>query len=250
MPPQGRHWVNSYTKGDGTYVPGHWSNDPRRRRNAAQQGDHSKPRTSSSHPTSGKTGITVAVTLAVAGIGIVAVSLTTGSSAGSASLSGEGNAPTTRSEAPAEVSIAINRSEALLAASGHRIDTSWAFDRNCTANSYGQVRKFFSSHHCKWLFRAAAILMVPRYGAILVAISWVSMHSTAWARKYKKLVDAPGTGNATELTRLSGPYKNVSYSGALYISGMQGADVWNAEVEAVSAMPVNVEAKILSNSRQ
>lgn len=251
MPPQDRHWVNPYTKSNGTYVPGHWSDNPRRRRKSVGQGGApSRPRTPSSLPASGRTGITVAITVALAGFGIAAVILTAGSSAGSASLSGEGSAPVTTSGAPAEVSIAVNRSEALLAAAGHQVNTSWAFDKDCAENSYGQVLNFFLSHPCRWLFRAAATLLVPGYGAILVAISWVGMPSMTWAKEYKLLVDAQGTGNTVELTRLSGPYKNVGYSGSFYLSGMLGADVWNSEVEPVSAMPVTVTAKILSDSRQ
>ena len=250
MQPQGRHWVSPYTKSDGTYVPGHWADNPRRRRKHLQQKVPPKPEAASRPSASRKTGITVVITATVVGIGIAAVTLATGSSAGSASLSGEGSVPVANSGAPAEVRIAINHSEVLLSAISNRINASWAFDEDCAANSYGQVHSFFLSNPCRWLFRAAATLLVPGYGAILVAISWVSMRSTALAIKYKRLVDASGTGNTTELTRLSGAYTSVGYSGAFYASGMLGTDVWNSEVQPVSSRPVNVTTKMLDDSRQ
>jgi hypothetical protein len=178
------------------------------------------------------------------------VTLSGGLSGSSASLSDEGGQRPVTSETPTEVRLDFNRTEAVLLANGYKVSLGARFDKNCAVNSYGPVHHFFQSHPCKWLARASLTLHGSGRAAVLIAISWVNMRNAVLAEKYKHLVDEPGTGNLTELTRLSGLYRNVRFTGDFYASGIDGAAVWNVEVQPVTQLPVNIIRKILSDSRQ
>jgi hypothetical protein len=236
------HHVRGYRRKDGTYVRPHQARDPGRRVSTAQPTRHAKPM---------KRGAAVALTVTIAGIGIAAVTLSSGLSGSSASLSDEGGARPASAEAPVEVRLDLNRTEAMLLASGYRVNLDVRFDKNCATNSYGPVHHFFLSDPCKWLARASLTLRESGHAAVLVAISWVDMRNIALAEQYKHLVDAPGTGNIAELTHVSGPYRSVRFTGGFYRSGIAGKTaVWNAEVQPVGRVPVTVTRKILSDSRQ
>ena len=194
------------------------------------------------------TAITIAIT--VAGTGTAAVTIYSSPSGSSASLPGEGGARPARLSVSAEIRHNLNRTEATLLASGYKVNLDVSFDKNCAANSYGQVHHFFLSDPCKWLARASLTLRDSDHAAALIAISWVSMRNIALAKHYKTLVDSPGTGNITELTRLGGPYRGVRFNGEFYSSGRAGTVVWNAQVQPVGRLPVTVTMKILRDSRQ
>jgi hypothetical protein len=53
------------------------------------------------------------------------------------------------------------------------------------------------------------------------------------AKRYKTLVDAPVIGKVTELSRDTGPNRNVRYTGDLYTSSIDGATVRNTQVQPV-----------------
>jgi len=63
------------------------------------------------------------------------------------------------------------------------------------------------------------------------------MPDGALARWYKRLVNKGGTGNITELTRDSGPYRNVRFTGQFYDSGMTGNAVWNLLQHRAARLP-------------
>jgi len=90
---------------------------------------------------------------------------------------------------------------------------------------------------CRWVIRASFTIDAGSRTAVLVAISWVDMPDGALARWYKRLVNKGGTGNITELTRDSGPYRNVRFTGQFYDSGMTGNAVWNLLQHRAARLP-------------
>ena len=66
---------------------------------------------------------------------------------------------------------------------------------------------------------------------VLVAVSRVNMHSTGDASELKTLVDTGGTGNVTELSRESGPYRSIRYTGEGYTCSLSGLTVQNTQVQ-------------------
>ena len=63
------------------------------------------------------------------------------------------------------------------------------------------------------------------------------MRTTRLAKKYKSLVDTGGTGNVTELSRETGPYRKVRFTRSTYTSGIDGTTVWNAQIKPVGWSP-------------
>jgi len=70
-------------------------------------------------------------------------------------------------------------------------------------------------------------------GLVLVADAWVDMPDEAGAIELKRLLDRPGTGNVTELSRDRVRYRNVRFDGEHYASRREGTTVVNAQAEPV-----------------
>ena len=68
---------------------------------------------------------------------------------------------------------------------------------------------------------------------MLVAVAWVDMPDEAGAIKLKRLLDRPGTGNITELSRERRRYRNLRFDGEHYASRREGATVLDAQAEPV-----------------
>ncbi len=68
----------------------------------------------------------------------------------------------------------------------------------------------------------------------LVAVSWVEMATDAETRQLKQLLDRPGTGNITELSRERGRYRSVRYTGDAYASRRDGTVIVNAQAQPVA----------------
>lgn len=83
-----------------------------------------------------------------------------------------------------------------------------------------------------------------------MAISWVAMPDSSSAKSYKNLVDIPGSGNVTELSREVKSYKNINFDGSAHESGLHGTDVWNVQVKPVFPATADVISKVLLDSRQ
>jgi hypothetical protein len=224
------HHVRGHYR-NGSWVRAHWARDP-------------------GSGASGKqvTAVTIAATVAVVGItATVAITTSSGDTAARPdAVSGE-RAPGV--EFPAEPQASFKRAEAVLLASRYKVDLDARSDTNCAAHSYGQVERFFQSSPCKWLARAYLAVSDSHGDAILVAISWVDMSNTALAEKYKMLVDRFQTGNVTELSRETGPYQKVAFSGMFYASGIDGTAVWNAQAQPVSPTPTAIVNKVLTDAQ-
>ncbi len=169
---------------------------------------------------------------------------------------GPAAAPTPATSAPpsqyARPEAGFRNTQAALRAAGYQGALSERLGGDCATYSYGQVQGFFRANPCQWLARA--YLAVSRGGpggpgVVLVAISWADMPSARLAGEYKRLVDAGGTGNITELSRDTGSYQNVSFSGAFYLSGITGTAVWNVQAQPVQPVPVAAVQAILRAAR-
>ncbi len=191
------------------------------------------------------TAIVVALTIAGTGISAVTWAISGGSGGVSASLSDGAVTRSADTQVTAEVALDISQTKAALLASGYGVNLEVRSGKNCAANSYGAVHSFFVAHSCKWLARAYLEIKRESDPVVLVAVSWVEMPNAALAKRYKQLVGEPGTGNVTELSRQIGPYRQVRYTGLLYVSGRDGAAVWNAEVQPTGNVPLAVARNIL-----
>lgn len=205
-------------------------------------------RAASSYSKRTNRGVIIGITVTIAGIGVAALTIPGNLSLGGASLSPD--VPSAGADVPKEISIDLDRTQATLIAAGYAVNPQIRFDKNCAENSYGSVQHFFLANPCVWLARASFTLRESGSLATLVAVSWVDMNNTEAAMQYKKLVDAPDTGNITELTRVSGPYQSIRFTGRFYASGIDGTTVWNAEVQPVANLPLNTVDVILNDSRQ
>ncbi|MDN3356725.1 hypothetical protein [Actinomadura sp. DC4] len=206
--------VRGYFRKDGTWVRAHQRSAPRR------------------------IGLAATATFTAGGIAVVAVTLPPG-----------GHAPKqARVQAiPAVAEAGFRRSETTLAAAGYRTVLAKKLDTECAANSYGRVRAFFRRHPCDWLARA--YLQIGE-SEILVAISWVGMPSASLAGEYKHLIDTPGAGGVTELSRAVKLYRYLDYASSAHTSGNGGTAVWNVQVRPVYPRPPAEITKVLLAARQ
>jgi hypothetical protein len=106
-------------------------------------------------------------------------------------------------------------------------------DADREAHSYGLVREFFRDCPCSALFRALFEVRDDRGNVVLVAVAWVAMPGVQQAREFKELVDRDGTGNITELSRETGPYQDVRFTGDHYASIRDEMTVINAQAQPV-----------------
>jgi len=216
------------------------------RRNRGRKNANSTMSSSFPKAVGGSKSKRVLAVTAVLGAGSLAVTLTVSGSPGA------GANPSDQKPQSVQVSLTdIRQTEAVLLASGYK-STSFAVesDSNCAAHSYGMVNSFFKAHPCKWLARGYLAVHQENIGVVLVAVSWVGMPSAILAEKYKRLVDKGGTGNITELSRNTGPYRAIRFNGKFYTSGIDGSAVWNVQVQPESSVPSTVLERILNSSRQ
>jgi hypothetical protein len=183
--------------------------------------------------------VTVAATLTIGGIsatGSVTASGTAGGSSASADAPGRGNSRGSSERPTLEISTEDLQSiETRLARKGLHGSGQLEHDgATCAEHAYGQVKAFFERKPCTDLYRAQLELKDRQGDTVLVAISWVEMPDESSARAYKTLVDAPGTGNVTELSRESGRYRTIRYTGLRYHSNSHGTTVSNVQAEPVA----------------
>ena len=250
-----RHHVRGHFRA-GRWVRPHTARNPGRRSNSASPSRHAGPlRTSNTRKLSIPACVTVTVVVSAAiTVGGISIGLRVSSSgganpSGSSAAGGEGQADVRFSTG--DVQASLKRTTIALSASGYGgYYLVPEFDNNCASHSYGQVQAFFRSHPCRWLARAYIVVRENNQDLALVAISWVDMPTSSSAMEYKHMVDAPGTGNITELSRDGGPYRNVVFRGNYYLSGIIGTDVWNVQVQPIGPASANVLKKVLNDSRQ
>jgi hypothetical protein len=173
---------------------------------------------------------TVAVTVAIA----VGTAAAVSSSAGGTPVS---QADVQTINASNSTTAFKNKWAGFLASGYRHVGFAIESDSNCQQHSYGLVKGFFTSHPCEWVTRAYMAIHYGNVGEVLVALSWVGMPDSSLAAEYKSLVDKGGTGNITELSHDTGPYKSVQYNGQFYTSGLDGSSAWNVELQPVGLIP-------------
>lgn len=107
-------------------------------------------------------------------------------------------------------------------------------DTDCVAHSYGQVRHFFRAHPCIGLHRALLEVTAEGAGSILIALASVRMPDQRSAVELKALLDRYGTGNVVELSRESGRYRRIRFTGKAYASRLDGDTATNAQAQPVA----------------
>jgi hypothetical protein len=111
---------------------------------------------------------------------------------------------------------------------------STAENDDCAANSYEEVRGYFSDHPCQGVQRAWYKVSDDEDNAAVLSVAWVEMPDAEAANDLKRLVDRPGTGNVTELSKADGPYQDVRYSGWYYRSDVDGATFRSVQAEPLA----------------
>ncbi|OLT00104.1 hypothetical protein BJF90_07385 [Pseudonocardia sp. CNS-004] len=170
----------------------------------------------------------------------LALGLASGTSATGTSGSSSGTSGTYRTQDTAKNHKARDRNPAQLlsrlARQGLRVEQRFTSDDgDCVSHSYGLVREFVENQPCSALFRALFEVRDSRRAVVLVAVAWVDMPDARQAREFKDLVDGHGTGNITELSRESGPYRDVRFTGEHYASVLEDSTVINAQAQPVRA---------------
>jgi hypothetical protein len=164
---------------------------------------------------------------AVLGVGGLAGAGGSAASGGAASTSGS----TTSRGSERDSQAAVAR----LSAQGVRATVRLTDDgADCAANSYGAVREFFEQHPCAALYRSVLELRDREGDVVLVAISSAEMPDEDQAAELIALLDVPGSGNITELSRERGRYRSVRYTGDAYASRREGVVVTNAQAQPVA----------------
>jgi hypothetical protein len=108
-------------------------------------------------------------------------------------------------------------------------------DDDCAAHSYGQVAGYFADHPCAGLERAWYEVGDDAGNTAIVSVAWVEMPGPDSATELEALVDRPGTGNVTELSREDGPHGNVRYSGWYYRSDRDGDVFTSVQAEPLQS---------------
>ncbi len=111
---------------------------------------------------------------------------------------------------------------------------STAESDDCAANSYGEVRDYFSGHPCQGVQRAWYEVSDDEDNAAVLSVAWVEMPEAEAANDLKRLVDRPGTGNVNELSKEDGPYQELRYSGWYYRSDVDGATFRSVRAEPLA----------------
>jgi hypothetical protein len=108
-------------------------------------------------------------------------------------------------------------------------------DDDCAAHSYGQVAGYFADHPCAGLERAWYVVGDDAGNTAIVSVARVEMPDADSATELEALVDRPGTGNVTELSREDGPHGNVRYSGWYYRSDRDGDVFTSVQAEPLQS---------------
>lgn len=198
--------------------------------------------------TKNRTKVPVVVLILILAVGvIVAVTVSVNSASGGTQDAQANAKPMT---ADTSATYFKNAWSAFLASGYRHIDFAVESDSNCEQHSYGQVEEFFKSNPCEWLTRAYLAIHDGSLGEVLVALSWVGMPNASSAAEYKKLVDTGGTGNITELSRDTGPYRAIKYDRKFYTSGLDGSSVYNVELQPVGPIPTTFVSGIFNKFKQ
>jgi hypothetical protein len=117
--------------------------------------------------------------------------------------------------------------------------TQTANDLDCAAHSFGKVREFLRNHPCASLQRQLLEVRDDTGHAVTVATSRVTVVDEATAAALRQLVDAPGTGNVTDLAAEAAPGTKSRFTGRYHVSRTEGSTVLIAEAEPLAGAPAD-----------
>ena len=244
--------VRGYTKRNGTRVRAYVRGDRAKAGHdpGTVKAGHDPGTVKAGHDPGTVKKVVLTVALALGGAA-VSVTLFLGSSGGASPPGEGGTGSQPHARASTEAEIDFSHARATLVAHGYRVDLATNVTKDCAGHSHGQVHSFFLSNPCSSLMRASLILDGTNpHNAVLVALSWVAMPSAAAAKQYSELVTGKDTGDVNELSRESGPYMNVRFTGQFFDSGLDGQGVWEAQVQPVGKLETSAANAILQYCRQ
>jgi hypothetical protein len=107
--------------------------------------------------------------------------------------------------------------------------------QDCAAHSYGEVRSWFQAHPCTGLDRAWYEVSDDHDNKAMLSVAWVQMPDADSAGELQTVVNRPGTGNVTELSKDDGPYQGVAYRGRYYRSSRDGDTFCSVQAEPLAS---------------
>ncbi|GAA0630592.1 hypothetical protein GCM10010174_58960 [Kutzneria viridogrisea] len=110
-------------------------------------------------------------------------------------------------------------------------------DLTCIADSFGQVREFFTRTPCRSLRRELAAIADTDGAVTVLSVAWVGMYTESGAERFKQLDDTDGTGNISPLGASLVGAAGVRFTGQHYASRIDGSLVVVAESAAGSGNP-------------
>lgn len=106
---------------------------------------------------------------------------------------------------------------------------------NCAAFATGEVRAYLLAHPCRGMDRVLFTMRDSQGGTIAVAVAWVDFATPAQARDFRRVDDAPGTGQINPLPGSTAGIPNVHLTGRHHRSRQVGATAVSADAEPVAA---------------
>jgi hypothetical protein len=235
--------VRGYTKRNGTRVRAYVRGD-------RAKAEHDQGAVKAGHDPGTVKKVVLTAALALGGA-TVSVTLFLGISGGASPPGEGGTGSQPHARASTEAEIDFSHARATLVAHGYRVALATNVTKDCAGHSHGQVHSFFLSNPCSSLMRASLVLDgTDAHNPVLVALSWVAMPSAAAAKQYSELVTGKDTGDVNELSRESGPYVNVRFTGQFFDSGLDGQGVWEAQVQPIGKLETSAVNAILQYCRQ
>jgi hypothetical protein len=177
-------------------------------------------------------------TLLVAGALAMAVA-SAGEDSGSVPASGSGQAATNTYAARLAASQAAARRGDIAAAAQQLGMTAGPRGQqhnvNCAAFATGEVRRYLLRTPCRAMDRLLFTIRDARGGTIAVAVAWVDFGTAAQANEFRRIDDAPGSGQVNPLPGAAAGIPNVHVTGRHHRSRRVATTAVSADAEPVVA---------------
>ncbi|MBB5957928.1 hypothetical protein FHS29_004536 [Saccharothrix tamanrassetensis] len=106
-------------------------------------------------------------------------------------------------------------------------------DRDCVANSFGQVRDLLAAAPCTSLSRMLFTLTDDKGSVVAVSVAWVEFGARDVATEFKRVEDIHGTGDITPLSASLLLMDDITFTAHHYDSELLDRTVVVAEAENV-----------------
>ncbi|MEU4745387.1 hypothetical protein AB0G02_33675, partial [Actinosynnema sp. NPDC023658] len=105
---------------------------------------------------------------------------------------------------------------------------------DCVAAAFGAVREFLRRTGCAEMDRALFLVGDDAGNSAVIAVAWVAFPSTADARGFRDVADAPGSGDVKPLDTAQVGLGDIAFGGANYGSDRHHDTVTVAEAEVAA----------------